>query len=51
MMSSKVASTATEAAADTGPMGRCSGRTTPLVAMTMARWMTFSSSRTLPGQS
>ena len=47
----QVASGATPAAADTGPMGRCSGMTTPVPAMTMARWITFSSSRTLPGQS
>ena len=51
MMSSSVASMATEAAAETGPIGRCSGRITPLVAITIARCATFSSSRTLPGQS
>ena len=51
MTSSSGASTLTEAAADTGPIGRCSGRMMPLVAITIARWITFSSSRTLPGQS
>src|SRR5260370_506822 len=51
MISSSAASTATDAAAETGPIGRCSGRITPLVAITIARWTTFSSSRTLPGQS
>ena len=39
MISSSEASTATEAAADTGPIGRCSGMITPLVAITIARWI------------